>query len=256
MIPTINKNDKDLVIDFRYKYRNATESNTYDATYKEKPVITKFFINKPCIENKVKKMNLIKERCKHTDIVVTANAFIEENGKIIGYIMPKIDGKNMYNSSLDYKRKPEVLIWYLKELAKNLKQLHELNIIAADFTHNTIVKDNKIYFIDHDNFSIDNLLVDMNNKYLKKYLKNRKKIDKDFDFYLLNLYTFTLLRQYCLPQIYDTYDMNRDLFNFRNKEIREIFRKSINLDESFNGELIIDKINSRKDLKKIKPIIF
>ena len=256
MIPTINKNDEDLVIDFRYKFKNATESHTYDAIYKGKPVIAKFFINKASIENKVKKMILIKERCKYTDIVVTADAFIEENGEIVGYMMPKIHGINLYDKSLDYKRKPEILIWYLKELAKNLKRLHELNIITADFTHNTIVKDNKLYFIDHDNFSIDGLLVDKQNKFLTRYLEQRKKIDKNFDFYLLNLYTFTLLRQYCLPRIYNTYDMNRDLFNFRDEEIREIFKKSILLDKTFNGELIIDKINCRKDLKKIKSKIF
>lgn len=252
MIPTINKNDKDLNIDFRYKYENATESNTYDAIYKGKPVIAKFFINESCIENKVKKMILIKKRCKYTDIVVTADAFIEEDGEIIGYMMPKIYGINLYDKSLAYKRKPQVLISYLKELATNLKQLHQLGIIAGDYTHNTIVKDGKIYFIDHDNFAIDNYEIDKINRFMIRYIAKRKKIDMNFDFYLLNLYTFAILRHYCLTYIYETYDMNRDLFNFKDEELKEIFKKTIRLDDSFNGELIIDKINYVKDLKKIK----
>ena len=99
---------------------------------------------------------------------------------------------------------------------------------------------------------IDNL----SNSKIEVVDKIKKITNKNFDFYLLNLYTFTLLRQYCLPRIYNTYDMNRDLFNFRDEEIREIFKKSILLDKTFNGELIIDKINCRKDLKKIKSKIF
>jgi len=253
MIPTINKNDKDLVIDFRYKYENATESNTYEAIYKGKPVITKFFKNKSCIENKVNKMILIKERCKSIDLVITADAFIEQDGKIIGYMMPKIEGINLFNNSLDFKRKPQVLISYLKGLATNLKQLHQLGIIAGDFAHNTIVKDGKIYFIDHDNFAIDNCKIDKINRFMMKYEDVRKKTDMNFDFYLLNLYTFAILRQYCLTYIYETYDMNRSLFNFKDEELREIFKKTIKLDDTFNGELIIDKIDSVKDLKKIKP---
>ena len=253
MIPTINKNDKALNIDFRYKFKNATESDTYEATYKGKPVITKFFTNKSCIGNKVNKMILIKERCKSIDLVVTADAFIEEDGKIIGYMMPKIEGINLDYNSLNFKRKPQVLISYLKGLAINLKQLHQLGIIAGDYTHNTIVKDGKIYFIDHDNFAIDNYKVDKMNRFMMKYVKKTKRLDKNFDFYLLNLYTFATLRHYCLTYIYETYDMNRDLFNFRDEEIREIFKKTIKLDDSFNEELIIDKINSAKDLKKIKP---
>ena len=191
MIPTININEENLTINYNYKFKDACEANTYAATYKDRPSITKFFINKDCIVNKITKMNLIKERTKDIDIIVTADAFIEQNGEIIGYVMPDIYGINIYNDHFSCKRKQ--LIWYLKQLGTNLKELHKLGIIAGDYTHNTILKDNKIYFIDHDNFAIDNYKTDKMNRYMMRYAEVREKIDMNFDFYLLNLYTFTLL---------------------------------------------------------------
>ena len=201
-------------------------------------------------------MKLIKERCGDDDFIVTADAFIEEDNKIIGYVMPRIDGINVYEDSSKKARNPEFLIWYLKELGSNLKKMHNLGIINGDFTSNVIVKNNKLFFIDHDNFHIDNLEMDQKNLFLVQYLKERKKIDKNFDFYLLNLYTFAILRSYYLPFVYAIKNTYPETFDFRDTEVKELFEKTITLDESFNGELIIDKINSKKDLKKIKSKTF
>lgn len=250
MIPIINKNDCNLSINYNQKFEDCIESNTYTATYKNNPVITKFFRNEEAIKNKINKIKLIKERTKDIDLVVTADAFIEDNGKIVGYMMKDIKGINIYNSYLSTKK--EVLIWYLKELAKGLKELHKLGIIAGDYTHNTIVKDNKLYFIDHDNFMIDNYQMDQENRLIWSYKDKKSEIDKNLDFYILNLYTFSIFRHYNLPFVTDLYYPNNSIFNFRDPEIRQIFENTINLNESFDGQLIIDKIDTVKDIKKIK----
>ena len=44
--------------------------------------------------------------------------------------------------------------------------------------------------------------------------------------------------------------------NFKDKEINDIFNNTMNLEKIYNEELIIDKINSTKDLKKIKTRFF
>ena len=250
MIPIINKNDENLNINYNYRFEDCVESNTYAAIYKNKPVITKFFRNEEAIKNKINKMKLIKERTKKIDFVVTADTFIEDNGKIVGYVMKDINGINIYNSYLSTKK--EVLIWYLKELSKSLKELHKLGIIAGDYTHNTIVKNNKLYFIDHDNFIIDNYKMDQENRLIMIYKDKKGKIDENLDFYLLNLYTFCIFRHYNLPFITEIYSSNNSIFNFRDAEIKEIFKNTIELNDSFNGELIIDKIDTVKDIKKIK----
>lgn len=254
MIPTISKNDNNLNIKFDQKFIEGVEANTYRATYKGNPAVAKFFINKSCINNKVDKIKLIKERTKNLDIVVTADAFIEENGSIVGYMMKYVKGINMYEEHLSYR--PKMLIWYLKELANILKELHKLNITAADFPHNTILSENKLYFIDHDNFVIDNYNIDKANRLVLKYIEKKGKIDQNLDAFLLNLYTFCVFRHYYLPYIFETYDSNKKLFDFRDEEITDLFKKTITLDESFNGEFIIDRINSVKDIKKIKSKIF
>ena len=40
-----------------------------------------------------------------------------------------------------------------------------------------ILKDDKIYFIDHDNFAIDNYKIDKMNRFMFKYIDARGKID-------------------------------------------------------------------------------
>lgn len=254
MIPIVNKNDENLNINYNCRFEDCVESNTYTATYKNNPVITKFFRNEKAIKNKINKIKLIKERTKDIDLVVTADAFIEDNGIIVGYMMKEINGINLYSNHLSAKK--EMLIWYLKELAQSLKQLHKLGIIAGDFTHNTIVKDNKLYFIDHDNFIIDNYSIDQENRLIRIYRNKKGKIDENLDFYLLNLYTFCMFRHYNLPFITEYYHPNSNIFNFKDSEIKEIFKNTIELNEQFNGELIIDKINSVKDIKKIKSKLF
>lgn len=254
MIPVININDSDLNIDYDYKFRDCVESNTYLSKYKNEHVITKFFINEETIENKINKINLIKERTKGTDIVVTADAFIENEEKITGYMMKYIKGINVYNTHLLLKK--EKLIWYLKELAKGIRELHKLGIIVGDFAHNTIVKNDKLYFIDHDNFIIDNFGIDQSNRLIRIYQEKTDKLDENLDFYILNLYTFSLLRHYNLPFIPEIYLRGSNIFNFRDPEVKKIFENTMKLNGSFNGELIIDKIDTVKDIKKIKSKIF
>lgn len=267
MIPIIDINDDNLIVNKDFIYQNACESETHKAIYNNEPKIIKTFpeerslgyeIRKRSnyIENKIKKIKLIKERNKNIDTIVTADAFIKKDDQIIGYIMPEIKGINIYYNSLSYKRKKDFLIWYLKEIKKQLERIHELNIITADFPGNIILKDNKLYFIDHDNFMIDNYPVDLENNFLKKYISRNISIDKNFDYYLLNLYTISLFKNIHFPYMYESFYGNRDMYDFKDPEIKQIFEDTLTFKKIDPENLIIDKINTPKDLKKIKSKIF
>ena len=249
MLKNIDINNDKLKISYTNKFDETAESNSYLALYKNETKVVKIFKNKDDIENKVKKIILLKERLKNNNSVVCADDFITLDNEIIGYIMPFIEGENNYSKILNKKN----YIIYLKKMSKLIKDLHELNIVLADFHSNIITdKNNKLHFIDHDNFAIDNLPIDQKNIYLKAYEKNVDIFDKNFDYYLLNLYTIAALKKICLPYIYSYYQRNLHEFNFKNEEITNIFFNTMNLNKVYNEELIIDKIQNTQDIKKLR----
>ena len=250
MLKKIKINDKELEIIYNWKFDESKEANVYLAKYKNKYKVIKIFKEQSVVDNKIKKILLLKERLKNQDNVVTADAFIADNKNVIGYMMPYIKGTNYYSEgSMNKKQK----ILYLKELAQSIKRLHNLNIVLMDFYSNVITdKDGKINLIDHDNFAIDELNVDQKNTFLYEYERHVKTFDKNFDYYMLNIYTICLLKNYVTHYIYSIFKNNPFDFNFKDNEINEIFNNTMNLGKKYNEELIIDKINSTKDLKKIK----
>lgn len=250
MLKKIKIDDKELEILYNWKFEESKEANVYLAKYENKYKVIKIFKEQSVIDNKIKKILLLKERLKNQDIVVTADSFITDNKKIIGYMMPYINGTNFYHEgSMNKKQK----ILYLKQLSKLIKRLHNLNIVLMDFYSNAITdKEGKITLIDYDNFSIDGLKVDQKNTFLYEYERHVKTFNKDFDYYMLNIYTICLLKRYHTPYIYAIFKNNPFEFNFKDDEINKIFNNTMNLGNTYKEELIIDKINSVKDLKKIK----
>ena len=122
MLDKIKIDNKEIEILYNHKFNESNDANVYLATYKDKYKIIKIFKEKEVIDNKIKKIILLKERLKNQDNVVTADSFItDKNNNIIGYMMPYIAGTNFYiEGSMNKKQK----ILYLKEIAKIMKRLH------------------------------------------------------------------------------------------------------------------------------------
>lgn len=252
MLPEIKKTDENLTIHYDKKFPESTECEAYFCEYDGIPKVIKIFKNESAIENKINKIKLLKERLIDVKEIVTADAIVYEENPI-GYIMPYIDGQNLY-----YTRSLNKMgtLEYYKELSRILKKLHELNIVAADFGKNILyTPDKKIIFIDHDNFSIDNYKIDAENIHLLKYKEKIKTIDEKFDNYLLNIYTVAEFKRIVANAIYLAYDQSPKKFRFRDQDITNIFKNTMNLGTSYNEELIIDKLNTKEDLKKIKTRI-
>ena len=166
--------------------RRRFEMETFESTVHpfsdqgEKKVF-KFFKQGIDIDNKEKKIIMLDERLKDIDFVVTAESIVRYHDRPIGYIMPYIDGKLF--DSLSFKKDHKITI--LKDISEKLKTLHELGIVCADLIDNIIVDNNgHIHFIDHDNYSIDSLKIDVETLILREYLKKISKFDYKFDNYL------------------------------------------------------------------------
>lgn len=254
MIKIVDVNEEQLN---KLKYfmleQESMESTVHPFYYKGEKKAFKLFKKNIDVENKVVKMKLLNERLKGIDQVITAEVFIRYQGKIIGYIMPFINGK-MFNC-LTFNRKKNILI--LKRVAEILKIVHKLNIVCADILLNVIVDDQGIpYLIDYDNFAIDDLKVDTKNLLLQEYELKVEEFDYHFDDYLLNLFTINILTKISSDYLKFQYRTNPSIFNFKDDEIRNIVENTLDIKDRYEEDLIVDKIESKKDLKKIKHKLF
>lgn len=254
MIKIIDVNESELNSLKYYRIqKKSKESTVHPFCYNNENKIFKLFKKDINIDNKVTKMNLLNDRLKNINNVVTAETLIQYDGKIIGYTIPFIQGE-LFNC-LSFRKSKNILI--LKQISEKLKELHKLDIICADFINNIIVDENGIaHLIDYDNFAIDDLKVDTKNIYLQKYEEITDTIDYRFDYYLLNLFTLNILTKISTRYLEDQYIENPHYFNFKNPEIRNIIKQTFKLNDIYNEDLIIDKIENKKDLKKIKRKIF
>ena len=254
MIKSINFTDDELSNIKKWIYsEDCYESSTHPYTIDGEKKVIKLFKSKIDIENKIKKINLIKERTKDIDFVITADFFVKNNDKIIGYGMPYIKGKLIDYAKGSSKKQN---IMYLKQLSEQLKKLHKLNIIAADFNHNHIIQENgEIKLIDHDNFKIDNLDIDSKNNFVKNYIKKTGKFDDKFDDYFLNLFTISIITHINTLSLLN---YNSFLFNKwpKDNEICSIIKKTLDLEDNYDEDLIVDKTNNKKDLKKLRKRLF
>lgn len=246
----ISINDSSLDIRYDQKFEESNEADVYYGYYQGKPIVFKKFKTHRVIDNKVKKIKILKERLKNTDNVVTADALVYNHNNIIGYIMPFIYGTILIDSPIQNKKKS---IELLKQLSADIKELHKYNIVLSDYENNTIITpDKKLIFIDHDNFGIDDLIIDSENKFLRYYKKHIKHIDSHFDDYYMNLLTLATFKKIAFPYIDLYISVKKDKLIFKDEEINKIIQNTINLNSTYNEGLIIDHINDKHDLKKLK----
>ena len=249
MLKSINISNEELEKITEKKFANGNESNTYIINVNGKNKVVKIFKKTKNLPNKIKKIILLKDRLKKCDFVIQPETILKNEGNNIGYIMPKVNGK-MFNM-MDYSRVE--CIYILKDLSTKLKRLHKMGIVTADFHHNFMIDEfGEIKLIDSDNFAIDDLYVDVENNYLKKYKENIQHFDKRFDNYLLNLFTISCITRIHIAYLYDLFKDNPKKLYFKDEEINNIIFNTFNLNKQYNEDLIIDKITSKKDVKKIK----
>lgn len=248
MIKTIEVNEEQLKkLTSRIIEEKTEESTVHPFVQDNKRMVFKFFKQNVNINNKIQKIILLDERLDEKDNVVKAEALIKYNGKIIGYTMPYVYGETF--NPLSFKREKNIQV--LKEISKLLKQLHSKGIICGDIVGNVIVSsDGKPYFIDYDNFAIDNLPVDTKNIFLQRYEKNIETVDEKFDNYMLNIYTISILNKVAPYYLFNR--IGKD-YPVKDKNINDIITHTLELRHSYNDEAIVDNINSKQDMKKIRP---
>jgi len=115
VLDIVDIEDKKLNIEFNRQFKNASEAETYIGSFEGEKKVIKLFTNRDSIDNKIKKIQLIKNRLGSSSSVVTADSFISKNNEIIGYFMPFVKGTNIYFNN--YLNK-EQMISYLNKYQK------------------------------------------------------------------------------------------------------------------------------------------
>ena len=248
----VNEQELKKLIERRFEMETA-EATVHPFFEQNEKKVFKLFKSEIDINNKTKKIIALSERLKNVDFVITAESIIRYKGKTIGYIMPYKDGKLF--DTLSFRKKDNITV--LKDIADKLKTLHSLGIVCGDLIDNIIVDENKnVYFIDHDNFSIDDFKIDTKTRMLRNYLKKISTLDYRYDNYVLNLLTLSIITRIIPSYLELQYTIDYSRFCFRDEEINRIVDNTFNLSESYDEDLIVDKIETDKDLRKIRTRIF
>ena len=155
------------------------------------------------LENKRKKIEIIKDSSCFSDEVDILDLVYDKDGRFIGYTM-KID--SLTTAKDISKRKVKIDI--LKQLKDKVLKFNENNIYIGDFNHNNIlICGDRIKLCDLDNFRIGNLDFDTKSLSQNTYLKKGGKID-NIDNYCYNLFTICYLGNIFNPYVWQYIRMN------------------------------------------------
>lgn len=133
----------------------------------EPSIVAKIYHKDKLTTNKLEKLTLMTSRNIAIEGVCWPIELIKnEKGEVLGYIMPKADGKTIQTQimtkpallrnfpTLDRKNLVELCIEFLYMV----KNLHQLNIIIGDINPNNILINKKgvLYFVDTDSYQVEN----------------------------------------------------------------------------------------------------
>lgn len=202
-------------------YLNKGQKKVYKLfhDYEEKDYICKYD------EDKLDKLKKVK-----CDSFVWPTEVIKVDDKIVGYTVPYIHAKSLYDIDL-LSVNLDLLTKNITLVRKDIKQLSNNNIIMIDTFYN-ILYSKKFYFIDADNYEINK---DDNMDVLKE---NNKTFDTGIYNYLIK-HTF--------EELVSSDKELRELYQEKKEDILvfiELFRKKIN-------ELMGTEIKYLKDAKTL-----
>ncbi len=117
---------------------------------------------------KVDKIKALIRKNLGNKYIAIPSALVENDNKIVGFIMPKVEGiefsksiclpKTRFEQKLEgYKR--EDLLEIALDLVKKVEELHSKNILIGDINPNNFMlnkDEKKVYLIDCDSYQVDN----------------------------------------------------------------------------------------------------
>lgn len=155
--------------------------NTVDIVVKERKVI-----------------NLINKRLPKE--IISPKEAVYNNGKFIGYIMPKVQGNElrMYINKKFIKTNnitTKDILEILSKIKDTVDYLHKNNIFIGDLNDQNILVDfsNNVYFIDCDSWSIDDDKCEVIMDLFKDPLMHSNDFDEKTDTYALSIIIWKML---------------------------------------------------------------
>lgn len=137
------------------------DSSAYAKLFIKENAVIKIYVSNPSLAHRNIDILFSVISCselRSNPYVVFPSALIALSGRIIGYVMPFIDGKTLDTYLYDSKTPYENIIDYLSQIASAINSL-PLNIHIGDLHPKNIIVDynNRIHLIDIDGFSVDDL---------------------------------------------------------------------------------------------------
>lgn len=164
-------------------YKCIYENNIY--AYKE-------FKSPSFLKGRKRKLDQISKI--NEEFLITPKFWVQKNNNKVAYLTKLLNGKDLASIesySLEYK------IHILSIIKNEIMKMHSLGLIHADISSSNIIIENKTpYFVDFDNSSYNNIIMnisdssDITQEFIKKY-----GIIKELDIFLFNLLTFEIINE-------------------------------------------------------------
>lgn len=212
--------------------------------------VCKIFYDESQIENKLKKLKLIKELELYN--IANPQDIVVMNKKIVGYTMDYILYDDKLSRYLENDHPLDYKIEYLKQLEELMKELHSNNITMVDtMYHNFLISNENLYGIDVDNYYVNGL---KNNvapfAVYDLYIDNvSNKINPDLDKFsnLIFMLHHLVENSFELETIYKNYEYLKRFVNSLviSKNLKNLFLEI--LSDSCNKPYLEDEIDELLD---------
>lgn len=222
----------------------GSEGIIYSVNYDGKLFAYKKLDKNKSIHNKIQKLQLFSE------IEVPSNIHIVKPNAIVyskdynGYLMENIDNlclDNLMNINIEDKIK------ILNIIKETILFLNQNNIIHGDLKCNNFLYDG-LYpiLIDIDNMWIKDYLYDLENYFMKEYIKRCGKVDKNIDKFEFNLLTYCFINKIESFKMYKEKireNINTQKYKFFESKIsQDIINHLIDFKDTYDDDYLIDTL--------------
>lgn len=225
----------------------GSEGITYTVNYNGQLYAYKKLDNKKSIPNKIEKLKLFNKIKIPSNIHIVKPKAIIYNEDYNGYLMEYIDNLSL-DDLIDINIEDKINI--LKKIKETIIFINQIGIIHGDLKCNNFLYDGlDPILIDIDNMWINNYLYDLENFFIKEYIQNCGKVDKNLDKFEFNLLTYCFINKItCFKTYKEKIRENIDTKNykfFQNQTSKGIINNLINFSDTYQDDYLIDTLTKK-----------
>lgn len=201
------------------------------------PFEDRFCLPKRTIENKEKKITLLRDMKLPNKVQVQKNIYLKN--EFIGYALNEAENYQdfCFNAFSTYQR-----MEFLKRLRRELQHFHELGIIYGDLKSDNVLSHVSNYKLgclcNLDNVQVKDYPIDLMSSYVDEFLYQYGDADENLDWYVLNLLTLESVYHLDRTTIEPYHETRAFMDHYRGNS--DALRSMQHINSHYEGKLLLD----------------